>query len=226
MYLWHQYYNCMFSLSEENYLKSIYHLEAIHGKGISTNSIAKKLETKASSVTDMIKKLAEKEVLVYKKYQGVSLTTLGRKEATTIVRKHRLWEVFLVDKLNFSWDEVHDVAEQLEHIKSPKLIDELDVFLGFPKMDPHGDPIPDKEGNFQKIEKRLLSTLEEHKTGICVGVNDSSSDFLKYLDKNNISLGQKIKVLSKESFDGSLTILIHSKEITISKKISNNIYIQ
>ena len=116
--------------------------------------------------------------------------------------------------------------EQLEHIKSPKLIDELDVFLGFPKMDPHGDPIPDKEGNFQKIEKRLLSTLEEHKTGICVGVNDSSSDFLKYLDKNNISLGQKIKVLSKESFDGSLTILIHSKEITISKKISNNIYIQ
>ena len=159
MYLWHQYYNYMFSLSEENYLKSIYHLEAIHGKGISTNSIAKKLETKASSVTDMIKKLAEKEVLVYKKYQGVSLKTLGRKEAITIVRKHRLWEVFLVDKLNFSWDEVHDVAEQLEHIKSPKLIDELDVFLGFPKMDPHGDPIPDKEGNFQKIEKRLLSTL-------------------------------------------------------------------
>jgi DtxR family Mn-dependent transcriptional regulator len=151
---------------------------------------------------------------------------LGRKEATNIVRKHRLWEVFLVDKLNFSWDEVHDVAEQLEHIKSPKLIDELDVFLGLPKMDPHGDPIPDKEGNFQKIEKRLLSTLEENKTGICVGVNDSSSDFLKYLDKNNISLGQKIKVLSKESFDGSLTILIHSKEITISKKISNNIYIQ
>ena len=137
-----------------------------------------------------------------------------------------MWEVFLVDKLNFSWDEVHDVAEQLEHIKSPKLIDELDVFLGFPKMDPHGDPIPDKDGNFQKIEKKLLSTLEEGKIGICVGVNDSSSDFLKYLDKNNISLGQKIKVLSKESFDGSLTILINSKEITISKKISNNIYIQ
>ena len=216
----------MFSLSEENYLKSIYHLEVIHGKGISTNSIAKKLDTKASSVTDMIKKLAEKDVLVYKKYQGVSLTRFGRKEATNIVRKHRLWEVFLVDKLNFYWDEVHDVAEQLEHIKSPKLIDELDVFLGFPKMDPHGDPIPDKDGNFQKIEKKLLSTLEEGKIGICVGVNDSSSDFLKYLDKNNISLGQKIKVLSKESFDGSLTILINSKEITISKKISNNIYIQ
>ena len=216
----------MFSLSEENYLKSIYHLEADHGKGISTNAIAKKLDTKASSVTDMIKKLAQKGMLVYKRYQGVSLTKLGRKEAANIVRKHRLWEVFLVDKLNFSWDEVHDVAEQLEHIKSPKLIDELDAFLDFPKMDPHGDPIPDKEGNFQKIEKKLLSTLEEGKIGICVGVDDSSSDFLKYLDKNNISLGQKVKVVSKESFDGSLTILINAKEITISKKISNNIYIQ
>ena len=216
----------MYSLSEENYLKSIYHLEAISGKGISTNSIAKKLETKASSVTDMIKKLAEKEVLVYKKYQGVTLTKLGRKAATSIVRKHRLWEVFLVDKLNFSWDEVHDVAEQLEHIKSPKLINELDIFLGFPKMDPHGDPIPDKEGNFQKIEKKLLSTLEENQSGICVGVNDSSSEFLKYLDKYQISLGQQLKVISKEPFDGSLIILVNKKEITISHKTSNNIYIQ
>lgn len=216
----------MFTLSEENYLKSIFHLQTESGKGISTNAIAKKLETKPSSVTDMIKKLAEKKVLVYKKYQGVTLTDLGKQAAISIVRKHRLWEVFLVDKLNFSWDEVHDVAEQLEHIKSTKLINELDAFLGFPKKDPHGDPIPDKEGNFQKIEKKLLSTLEEKQTGICVGVNDSSSDFLKYLDKNNISLGHKIEVLSKESFDGSLTILINSKKITVSKKISNNIYIQ
>jgi DtxR family Mn-dependent transcriptional regulator len=174
----------------------------------------------------MIKKLAEKKVLVYKKYQGVTLTNLGEKAATSIVRKHRLWEVFLVDKLNFSWDEVHDVAEQLEHIKSPKLINELDAFLGYPKKDPHGDPIPDKEGKFQKIEKQLLSTLEVNQIGICVGVSDSSSEFLKYLDNNNISLGKKIEVLSKESFDGSLTILINTKKITISKKISNNIYIQ
>ena len=216
----------MFTLSEENYLKSIFHLQTESGKGISTNAIAKKLETKPSSVTDMIKKLAEKKVLVYMKYQGVTLTDLGKQAAISIVRKHRLWEVFLVDKLNFSWDEVHDVAEQLEHIKSPKLINELDAFLGFPKNDPHGDPIPDKEGNFQKIEKKLLSTLEVKQSGICVGVNDSSSDFLKYLDKNNISLGHKIEVLSKESFDGSLTILINSKKITVSKKISNNIYIQ
>ena len=154
------------------------------------------------------------------------MSDLGNKIAISVIRKHRLWELFLVEKLNFSWDEVHDVAEQLEHIKSPKLINELDAFLGFPKKDPHGDPIPDKEGKFQKIEKQLLSTLEVNQFGICVGVSDSSSEFLKYLDNNNISLGKKIEVLSKESFDGSLTILINTKKITISKKISNNIYIQ
>ena len=218
--------NEMFTLSEENYLKAIYHLQVISGKGISTNAIAKKLKTKASSVTDMIKKLADKKVLVYKKYQGVTLTDLGKQIATGVIRKHRLWEVFLVDKLNFSWDEVHDVAEQLEHIKSPKLINELDAFLGFPKTDPHGDPIPDKDGEFQKIEKRLLSTLEQNQLGVCIGVNDSSSEFLKYLDKYQISLGQQIKVISKEPFDGSLTILLNHKEITISQKIANNIYIQ
>ncbi|MEZ7950973.1 MAG: metal-dependent transcriptional regulator [Flavobacteriaceae bacterium] len=216
----------MFTLSEENYLKAIYHLEAFSGKGISTNAIAEKVDAKASSVTDMVKKLADKEVLFYKKYRGVTLSDLGNKIAISVIRKHRLWELFLVEKLNFSWDEVHDVAEQLEHIKSPKLINELDAFLGFPKKDPHGDPIPDKEGKFQKIEKQLLSTLEVNQIGICVGVSDSSSEFLKYLDNNNISLGKKIVVLSKESFDGSLTILINTKEITISKKISNNIYIQ
>ena len=216
----------MFTLSEENYLKAIFHLETVSGKGISTNAIAKKLETKASSVTDMIKKLADKEVLVYKKYQGVSLTNLGKKTAIGIIRKHRLWEVFLVDKLNFSWDEVHDVAEQLEHIKSPKLINELDAFLGFPKTDPHGDPIPDREGVFQKIEKRLLSSLTIGELGICVGVNDSSSEFLKYLNKHEISLGKEIKVISKEAFDDSLTISVNGKKISISHKISHNIYIQ
>jgi DtxR family Mn-dependent transcriptional regulator len=216
----------MFTLSEENYLKAIFHLEAVSGKGISTNAIARKLDTKASSVTDMIKKLADKDVLVYKKYQGVTLTDLGRKTAANVIRKHRLWEVFLVDKLNFSWDEVHDVAEQLEHIKSPKLINELDAFLGFPKTDPHGDPIPDKEGNFHNIEKRLLSTLKEGESGICVGVDDSSTEFLQYLSKHEISLGQKIQVIQIEPFDGSLTIAVEGKQISISNKISNNIYIQ
>lgn len=216
----------VFSQSEENYIKAIYHLEREVAKGISTNAIAKKLATKASSVTDMIKKLSEKEVVVYKKYQGVTLTDFGKKTAINIIRKHRLWEVFLVEKLNFSWDEVHEVAEQLEHIKSPKLIDELDAFLGFPKRDPHGDPIPDKEGNVHTIEKSLLSTLEINEEGICVGVDDSSSEFLQFLDKQQIALGKRIKVINIEPFDGSLQIKLDDKEISISHKIANNLYIQ
>lgn len=216
----------MFSSSEENYLKAIYHLSLTSLKGVSTNAIAKKLNTKASSVTDMIKKLADKNVLVYKKYQGVQLTVEGKKTAANIIRKHRLWEVFLVEKLNFSWDEVHDVAEQLEHIKSAKLIDEIDALLGFPKYDPHGDPIPDKEGNLDQLEKSLVSTLKINEKGICVGVHDSSATFLQFLDKQQIALGQEITILEKEDFDGSMTIKINQKEITISNKIANNLYVQ
>ena len=216
----------MFTSSEENYLKAIYHLEIDVDKGISTNSIAKKLETKASSVTDMVKKLSEKEVVVYKKYQGVKLTNYGKKTAANIVRKHRLWEVFLVEKLNFSWDEVHDVAEQLEHIKSPKLINQLDSFLGFPSNDPHGDPIPDKEGNLKIIEKSLLSTFYKNESGVCVGVDDSSSEFLRYLDKKGITLGKQITVLEKEDFDDSLSIEMDNKKFSISNKIANNLYMK
>ncbi|WP_120186532.1 metal-dependent transcriptional regulator [Tenacibaculum lutimaris] len=216
----------MFSQSEENYIKTIYHLEADFKKGISTNAIAKKLDTKASSVTDMIKKLSEKDVVTYKKYQGVTLTDFGKKTAANIVRKHRLWEVFLVDKLNFSWDEVHEVAEQLEHIKSPKLINELDAFLDYPKRDPHGDPIPDKEGNLQVIEKSLLSTLKENEIGVCVGVDDSSSEFLRFLDKQGVALGKQIKVKEKEPFDGSLVIEMDGKTLSVSNKIASNLYIQ
>lgn len=220
------YFIDMFTHSEENYLKAIYHLGLLSSEGISTNAIAKRLETKASSVTDMIKKLSAKKVLEYKKYQGVTLTDLGKKIAANIIRKHRLWEVFLVEKLKFSWDEVHDVAEQLEHIKSSKLIDELDAFLDFPKQDPHGDPIPDKDGNLHQIKKRLLSSLHPGEAGICVGVKDSSSAFLRFLDKQNIALGKKVEVLSKEIFDDSLTIKIDAKELSISNKIANNLYIQ
>lgn len=216
----------MFSQSEENYIKAIYHLSEASKKGISTNAIAKKLETKASSVTDMVKKLSEKKLIVYKKYQGVTLTTFGKDVATGIIRKHRLWEVFLVEKLDFSWDEVHDVAEQLEHINSPKLIDELDAFLGFPKRDPHGDPIPDKNGHVQQIEKSLLASLQQGEKGICIGVDDSSSAFLKFLDRQGIALGKQIEVLSIEPFDGSLQIKMDDKHLNISNKIANNLYIQ
>jgi DtxR family Mn-dependent transcriptional regulator len=207
-------------------LKAIYHLESDSKKGISTNAIAKSLETKASSVTDMVKKLSEKEVVLYIKYQGVTLTEFGKKTAANIVRKHRLWEVFLVEKLNFSWDEVHDVAEQLEHIKSPKLINQLDALLGFPTHDPHGDPIPDKDGNVNTVDKILLSTFNKDESGVCVGVNDSSSEFLRFLDKKKITLGKKITVLEKEDFDDSLSIEIDGEKLSISKKIANNLYIK
>ena len=216
----------MFSQSEENYLKTIYHLSLISNKGITTNAIAKKLETKASSVTDMVQKLSEKELIIYKKYQGVTLTEFGKTTAANIVRKHRLWEVFLVEKLNFSWDEVHDVAEQLEHIKSPKLIQELDSFLGFPTQDPHGDPIPDDKGNLKISEKSLLSTLVKNESGICVGVIDSSSEFLQFLDKKGITLGKQITVLEKEEFDDSLSIMINDKKLSISQKIATNLFVK
>lgn len=215
----------MFTKAEENYLKAIFHLSNDFKKGISTNSIAEKLDTKASSVTDMIKKLADKKLVNYQKYQGVKLTEFGRETAGKIVRKHRLWEVFLVEKLDFSWDEVHEVAEQLEHIQSVKLIEQLDAFLKFPKRDPHGDPIPDKNGHLKPINKRLLSELNIGEEGTCIGVNDSSAEFLQFLDKNNIKLGDRIKVLDFESFDASLTIDVNGKQLSVSKKIGNNLYI-
>ncbi|WP_035668905.1 metal-dependent transcriptional regulator [Flavobacterium sp. 83] len=214
------------TFSEENYLKTIFHLTILSDSEISTNAIAEMMETKASSVTDMLKKLAEKDLVHYKKYQGVSLTEKGKLSAKMIVRKHRLWEVFLVEKLNFSWDEVHDIAEQLEHIKSEKLINKLDDFLGNPTEDPHGDPIPDVNGRMIKIEKQLLSELHENQMGICVGVKDTSSEFLKYLDKQGIALGSKIEIISKESFDLSLKIKVDQKDLTISNKIATNLFVK
>lgn len=214
------------TLSEENYLKAIFHLAKDFSAGISTNAIAEKMETKASSVTDMVKKLAEKDFVEHIPYQGVHLTERGRQVALSIVRKHRLWEVFLVEKLNFSWDEVHDVAEQLEHIKSQKLVEELDNFLGNPTVDPHGDPIPDKEGNYTNVHEVLLSDIEKGEKCVCVGVKESSSDFLKYLDKHQIALGQKIRVLEKESFDQSLRIRVKKNEFVVSHQIATNLYVK
>ena len=216
----------MITLTEENYIKAIYHLGKRGVSNVSTNTLAKAMDTKASSVTDMIKKLSDKGYADYKKYKGVSLTEKGKTIAINVVRKHRLWEVFLVDKLNFSWDEIHEVAEQLEHIKSDKLIKQLDAFLDYPTHDPHGDPIPDETGKINSIDKILLSQAQEQDTFICVGVNDSSSEFLKYLDKNNIALGTVFKVLYREPFDNSVTILVNHKELIISNVIANNLYVK
>ena len=215
----------MVTLSEENYLKAIFHLGKQGSEAVSTNAIAEQMETKASSVTDMVKKLAEKDLANYKKYQGVSLTKLGRLMAASVVRKHRLWEVFLVEKLNFSWDEVHDVAEQLEHIKSEKLINELDSFLEFPTHDPHGDPIPDKNGSLAKNTSVSILEMGRGVEGTLTHVKDSSDIFLKYLDKNNLALGDKIKVIEIEPFDNSVKIETNTKQIIISKHVAENLYL-
>ena len=214
------------TLAEENYLKTIFHLERKLKSEVSTNALAERMQTRASSVTDMMQKLADKKMLVYKKYKGVQLTEKGKKAAAYVVRKHRLWEVFLVDKLNFHWDEVHEIAEQMEHINSVELIKRLDAFLGHPDFDPHGDPIPDKDGNIKKAEKRLLSELIKNQIGICVGVKESSPEYLQYLDKKKISIGTKINVLGKEFFDGSMMIQVERDQFFVSKQIAENLYVQ
>ena len=183
----------MVTQSEENYLKAIYHLGKQGSIAVSTNAIAEKIESKASSVTDMVKKLADKKLANYIKYQGVTLTENGRLAAALVIRKHRLWEVFLVEKLNFTWDEVHEVAEQLEHIKSLKLVNELDALLGFPTHDPHGDPIPDKDGNYSPIKSTNILEVTPGKEGILTFVKNSTDVFLKYLNKNNLALGDTLK---------------------------------
>ena len=174
----------------------------------------------------MVQKLAEKKVLSYKKYKGTILTPKGKKIAANIIRKHRLWEVFLVEKLKFQWDEVHEIAEQLEHIQSDELIERLDKFLGSPDFDPHGDPIPDPDGYVKNTEKKLLSELQKNQRGVCVGVKETTPDFLQYLDKKKISIGTKITVLGKEFFDGSMVIQVGKDQFFISKKIGDNLFIQ
>ena len=218
--------NIELSYTEENYLKAIFSLSAKNGSAVSTNDIANKLNTKASSVTDMIKKLADKKLVDYKKYQGASLTNNGLKIAVSIVRNHRLWEVFLVEKLDFTWDEVHDLAEQLEHIKSEQLTEKLDAFLEHPTHDPHGDPIPDKDGNIDFGISETLSNMNEGVTCVVVGVKDSSSLFLKFLDKSKIKLGSVIKVKYKEGFDNSMLVKIDNEVQSLSNQITKNLLIK
>lgn len=216
----------MYTLAEENYLKAIFHLEQEFNKPVPTNAIAEKLEMKPSSATDMVQKLSDKGLLDYRKYKGATLSKEGKKVAANIIRKHRLWEVFLVEKLNFQWDEVHPIAEQLEHIQSDELINRLDAFLDHPDYDPHGDPIPDKNGVIKTAEKKVLSELVKGQTGVLVGVRETSSEFLQYLDKRDISIGTKIKVLGREFFDGSMVLQVRKEQFFISKKIAENLFIQ
>ena len=214
------------SYTEENYLKAIFKLFERLEKPVSTNSIAAEMTTSAASVSDMLKKLKEKNLINYEKYRGVTLTDLGNAIATRLIRRHRLWEVFLVEKLDFSWDEIHEIAEELEHIDSTKLTNRLDAFLGFPKFDPHGDPIPDKDGNFTTRKQVLLSEAQILK-GIIVGVNEHSTPFLQQLDRLKLVLGTQIEILEKFEFDGSIQIKINDEFVqTISGKMAQNIFIK
>lgn len=213
------------SFTEENYLKAIFHLSPQEAEAVSTNAIAEALQTKAASVTDMLKKLADKNLINYVKYQGVTLTHNGRQAAIGIIRKHRLWEVFLVDKLNFKWDEVHELAEDLEHINSAKLIDSLEAFLGFPKVDPHGDPIPDKNGVLKEPILVPVSKMNINQTGIISGVKEHSTLFLNYLEKTGLVLGKQVKVQDLIEFDGSVIIALDKQVLTISRDVAKNILI-
>lgn len=216
----------MYSFAEENYLKTIYFLTQRHAEA-STSSIAEYLQTKPASVSDMVKRLAEKNLVRHIRYKGTGLTPDGRKVALQIIRKHRLWEVFLVEKLKFNWDEVHEIAEQLEHIKSPLLIARLDEFLGHPTHDPHGDPIPDADGELPISRKIPLAEGEINQALIVKGVKDSSSSFLKYLDKVGIYIGVKLKILDKIEYDGSSEVVLNDeKTLLISKEVSHNILVE
>ncbi|MBI3218372.1 MAG: metal-dependent transcriptional regulator [Bacteroidetes bacterium] len=215
----------MLSLAEENYLKSIYHLSDAGEKAVLTNELAEALNTKAASVTDMVKKLSTKEFISYEKYYGVKITNKGKSVALAVIRKHRLWETFLVQTLGFKWDEVHEVAEQLEHIKSTLLIEKIDEFLGYPQVDPHGDPIPNAQGKIKKLEKTALKNLATGSESTIVAVKDSDSNLLKYLEKIGAKPGKKLTVISKEEYDGSLQVAIESQHYFISKEVSENILV-
>lgn len=215
----------MLSLTEENYLKAIYHLSEGGSKAVLTNELAEAMNTKAASATDMIKKLSVKEFISYEKYYGVNVTAKGKSEALMVIRKHRLWETFLVQKLGFSWDEVHEVAEQLEHINSPRLIEKLDEFLGYPKVDPHGDPIPDSKGKLKVVPHISLDQLKIGYQGKIAAVKDSDSNLLKYLDKIGAKPGVKIKILGKEDYDESLEVLVEDHRVFISKAVAQNVLV-
>ena len=216
----------MRSLTEENYLKAIYRISLNRKMKISPTAIADEMGVSAASVIDMIKKLSEKKLISYDKVKGAKLLERGQKEAVAIIRNHRLWEVFLLEKLNYSWDEIHDIAEQLEHVKHPELADRLDVFLGHPEYDPHGDPIPKSNGEIPTTVKTLLSEIEIGKSCRVVAVKDTSSVFLQYLEQLSVNIGTKIKVLDIVPFDNSMLLQI-GKEIktTVSKRFAESLLV-
>jgi DtxR family Mn-dependent transcriptional regulator len=216
----------MLSFTEENYLKAIYRLSDGGTRAVLTNALAETMNTRAASVTDMVKKLSLKNLISYEKYYGVKITRQGKNEALMVVRKHRLWETFLVEKLNFNWDEVHEVAEQLEHIRSPLLIEKLDEFLGHPSVDPHGHPIPDKHGKILEVKHVPLSRLPVNRKTYVRSVTNGSPSFLQYLSKIGIYIGASVAILEKVEFDGSLEVRIDGKSrVFISRDAGDNLMV-
>ena len=215
-----------YSSSKENYIKAIFHLQEEDGI-VTTNQLAAALQTRPASVTDMLKKLKTQKILLYEKYRGFKLTVEGRKVALQIIRKHRLWEFFLVNKLNFGWDEVHEIAEELEHISSKKLIDRLDVFLEYPKNDPHGDPIPDSNGRLTIAKQVDLLNLPLNKLAEVSSIGDQSAEMLELLTHKNIQLGSKLEIKKKFAFDNSIELKIKNQlSITISEHVAKNIFVK
>lgn len=214
----------MLSYTEENYLKAIYLINDIE-LSAGTNEIAHQLAVAPATANNMLKKLHAKDLLVHERYGKNTLTAEGKKVALRVLRKHRLWETFLFQKLNFNWAEVHEVAEQLEHIVSQKLIDELDKLLGFPKTDPHGDAIPDKDGNIDRYSYQQLSNSPVGTHCIMKGVIDSSKVFLEYLSSMDLALESKIKIISRNEFDGLTTFEVNGKEHTGSRQFAENVLV-
>ena len=211
------------STSEENYIKSIYHLQQ-NSSSVSTNALAEQIGAKPASITDMLKKLQTKNLINYNPYKGFRLSREGNKAALIIIRKHRLWEFFLVERLQFNWEEVHEVAEQLEHISSKKLIDKLDAFLDFPKFDPHGEPIPDSNGKLNEQQQMPLFDLPLNTLAVITSVNDKSTDLLTFLSNRKISIGTKLEIKQRLSFDNSLEVKIKNKQsIHVSEQVANAI---
>ena len=216
----------MYTLSEENYLKAIYRLSQDKDEKITPKAISDALGNNPASVVDMIRKLVDKELIDYDKKKGVHLTVQGQKNAVLIVRRHRLWEVFLLEKLGYKWDEIHDIAEELEHIKDTSLADRLDEFLEFPEYDPHGDPIPKANGKVPRSYSLTLANLKEGTNCRVAAVRDTSSAFLQYLLKLEIGIGTNIRLIEKIPFDGALMISISGKDqTTVSQKFGESILV-
>jgi len=218
----------MLTITEENYLKALLHLSAseIDSRGVGTNQLATQLKVRPATVNNMLKRLKDKGLVDYEKYGKISLTTKGEELAVQIIRKHRLWETFLYTKLDFTWDEVHEVAEQLEHVKSEKLIEKLDKFLDYPRFDPHGDVIPSKNGAFKVESKKTLADCLPGDLCEVVSVKDNSTDFLQYVGSLGIRINTQVEVIDKLSFDGTLSLQIQNRTVSVSQKIAENIYIR